>query len=57
LSCTPSVFIGRGSEGHPALPSHGRAWWQHGGAATAQPPLPLHSAGYGPFGVRAWWCQ
>ena len=31
LSCTPSVFIGRGSEGHPALPSHGRAWWQHGG--------------------------
>jgi len=25
LSCTPSVFIGRGSEGHPALPSHGRA--------------------------------
>jgi len=38
LSCTPSVFIGRGSKGHPALPSHGRVWWQHGGGyCTAAP--------------------
>jgi len=54
LSCTPSVFIGRGREGHPALPSHGRAWWQHGGGYCIAAPA---SAGYGPFGVRAWWCQ
>ena len=39
-SCTPSVFIGRGREGHHALSYHGAG---HGGmgAATAQPPLPL----------------
>jgi len=39
-SCTPSVFIGRGREGHHALSCHGAG---HGGmgAATAQPPLPL----------------
>jgi len=54
MSCTPSVFIGRGREGHPALPSHGRAWWQHGGGYYTAAPA---SAGYGPFGVRAWWCQ
>jgi len=44
LSCTPSVFIGRGSEGHPALPSHGRAWWHAWGRL-------LHSR---PSLCRAW---
>jgi len=44
LSCTPSVFIGRGSEGHPALPSHGRAWWHAWGRI-------LHSR---PCLCRAW---
>jgi len=44
LSCTPSVFIGRGREGHPALPSHGRAWWHAWGRL-------LHSR---PCLCRAW---
>jgi len=53
--CTPSVFIGRRREGHPALSSHGAGHGEmHGGGYYTAAPA---SAGHGFFGVRAWWCQ
>jgi len=47
--CTPSVFIGRGREGHPALSSHGAG---HGGLHGGS-----YCKGHGSFGVKVWWCQ
>jgi len=54
FSCTPSVFIGRGREGHPALSSHGRAWWHAWGRLLHSRPCLCRAW---PFCVRTWWCQ